>query len=187
MLTEEDYRTVCSDKDLAAYTQTSPENRARAEALAKEEVSSYLRTRYDCAVIFGDAETGSDTPAEDPSATPGNLPSPLDGVSPSPEEEDSPSAEESPAPFQIKNPLLRQLLVTVSLFYMSRWIPSRIGGQARTDDYERATAYLQAVQSGKVVMDLPRYKETQGDTSKGTGRHIPMIAGGNKSHRYDVW
>ncbi len=56
-LTEEDY-IMASDTALKVLQQSSKENRERAERMAIEEVSGYLRSRYDAAKVF--AATGDD-------------------------------------------------------------------------------------------------------------------------------
>ena len=44
---KEDYRTVCSPRELEVLQQADTPTRLRAERVAMEEVASYLRTRYD--------------------------------------------------------------------------------------------------------------------------------------------
>ena len=44
---EEDYRTVCSPRELEVLQQSDTPTRLRAERVAMEEVASYLRMRYD--------------------------------------------------------------------------------------------------------------------------------------------
>ncbi len=47
-----DFKAVCDDASLAVIHQTDNDNLARAEKYAIEEVSSYLRSRYDIAAAF---------------------------------------------------------------------------------------------------------------------------------------
>lgn len=54
----EDYRVVVGDAALKTVAQTLPENVAKAEMVAIEEISGYLRPVYDTAAIF--AATGND-------------------------------------------------------------------------------------------------------------------------------
>lgn len=57
-ITEEDYKVVVGDTALKVISQTSQENRANAELEAREEISGYLRPKYDCGAVFsaeGDA------------------------------------------------------------------------------------------------------------------------------------
>lgn len=56
-LTEEDY-IVASSTALSVLQQSSEENRERAERMAIEEVSGYLRSRYDVEKVF--AATGAE-------------------------------------------------------------------------------------------------------------------------------
>lgn len=57
-ITEEDYKVVIGDTALQVLAQTDPGNREAAEAEAIEEISGYLRQRYDCDAVF--AAEGSD-------------------------------------------------------------------------------------------------------------------------------
>lgn len=57
-LTTDDYATVIEPEDLDIYTNSSEVTRQRSEASAIEDISSYLRPRYDVAAAFaavGDA------------------------------------------------------------------------------------------------------------------------------------
>ena len=54
---ENDYRVVIGEPALKVVAQASPENRANAEIEAIEEISGYLRPKYDCGKIFS-AEDG---------------------------------------------------------------------------------------------------------------------------------
>ena len=49
---EEDYKVVIGDNALKVISQVSPKNRADAETVALEEISGYLRSKYDCTAIF---------------------------------------------------------------------------------------------------------------------------------------
>lgn len=57
-LTESDYAAVCEPTTLDVIQQSDEEIRQRAEAYAIEEISSYLRARYDMSAAF--AVTGDD-------------------------------------------------------------------------------------------------------------------------------
>lgn len=46
-LTLDDYKPVCSVRDLVVLEQSDPATRRRAEGVALEEVASFLRSRYD--------------------------------------------------------------------------------------------------------------------------------------------
>ena len=51
-ITEEDYRMVIGDTSLQVLIRMDPDNREMAEMEAVEEISGYLRQRYDCESIF---------------------------------------------------------------------------------------------------------------------------------------
>ncbi len=51
-LTIDDFKTVCDPQTLTVINQSDTANLDRAECYAIEEVSSYLRTRYDVATTF---------------------------------------------------------------------------------------------------------------------------------------
>lgn len=49
---EIDYKVVIGETALRVVTQADPETRANAELEAVEEISGYLRPKYDCTAIF---------------------------------------------------------------------------------------------------------------------------------------
>ena len=51
-INKEDYKVVIGDAALDVLSRIDPANLANAEAEAREEISSYLRPKYDCATIF---------------------------------------------------------------------------------------------------------------------------------------
>lgn len=61
-LTTTDFKAVCDDATLAVIHQSNEDNLARAEQYAIEEISSYLRSRYNVAQAF--AATGNDRNAQ---------------------------------------------------------------------------------------------------------------------------
>ena len=56
-ITDEDYKVVIGEQALRVVSQVSVENRANAETEAIEEISGYLRPKYDTEIIF--AATGA--------------------------------------------------------------------------------------------------------------------------------
>lgn len=56
-LTTDDFKAVCDSQTLTVIDQNDSTNLDRAERYAIEEVSSYLRTRYDVATAF--SKTGT--------------------------------------------------------------------------------------------------------------------------------
>lgn len=55
-VTEEDYKVVVGDSSLKTISQVSEINRENAECEAMEEISGYLRPKYDCDAIFAATE-----------------------------------------------------------------------------------------------------------------------------------
>lgn len=51
-ITEDDYKVVIGDTAMKVVSQASAENRANAEREAQEEISGYLRPKYDCDAVF---------------------------------------------------------------------------------------------------------------------------------------
>ena len=50
---EYDYKVVIGEPAFKVVSQADPDNRANAEAEAIEEMSGYLRPKFDCGSIFG--------------------------------------------------------------------------------------------------------------------------------------
>ena len=51
-LVDEDYKVMVGEKALVTIMQGEVANREKAEAMAQEEVSGYLRSRYDVDAVF---------------------------------------------------------------------------------------------------------------------------------------
>jgi phage gp36-like protein len=115
----EDYRVVIGETAMQAVSQVDWRNRENAEAEAVEEISGYLRPKYDCAAIFS-AEGDS------------------------------------------RNRQIVMYACDIALYHMSASLPGRMGAEVRKERYERAVKWLEKVQSGVVVPDLPL---AQGDGS----------------------
>lgn len=109
---EEDYRVVIGETAMQAVTQVDHRNREIAESEAVEEISGYLRPRYDCGRIF---------------------------------------AAEGDA----RNRQMVMYTCDIALYHMSASLPGRMGGEIRKERYERAVRWLERVQSGVIVPDLP--------------------------------
>lgn len=55
-ITDEDYRVVIGDENLKVLSRSSAETRYNSELEAIEEISGYLRPKYDCFSIFSAEE-----------------------------------------------------------------------------------------------------------------------------------
>lgn len=120
-ITDEDYKVVIGDSALKVVSQTSEQNRANAEAEAREEISSYLRPTYDCDAIFS-AEGDS------------------------------------------RNRLIVMYTCDISLYHMISAMPQKLGSEIRKERYERAIRWLEGVQAGKIIPDLPLATDDDGET-----------------------
>lgn len=111
-ITDEDYKVVIGDQALKVVSQVSEANRINAETEAIEEISSYLRPKYDTDSIFQ---------AEDDD----------------------------------RNRLIVMYTCDIALYHMAASMPQKMGIEIRKERYERAVKWLEGVQSGKIVPDLP--------------------------------
>ena len=126
---EDDYKVVIGDNALKVISQVSVENRARAEDEAIEEISSYLRPKYDINAIF--------------------------------------SAEGNQ-----RNSIIVMYVCDIALYHMAASLPQKMGTEIRKERYERAIKWLEGVQAGKIVPELPlATDEVTGDTLNGFSFH----------------
>lgn len=123
-ITEQDYKVVIGDSALKVVSQTSAEVRANAESEAQEEIASYLRPKYDCAVVFS-AEGGD------------------------------------------RNKLIVMYCADIALYHMVSAMPQKMGSEVRKERYDRAIKWLEGVQTGKIVPDLPLALADDGTPSGG--------------------
>lgn len=137
-LTEEDY-IVASSTALNVLQQCSDDKRETAERMAVEEVSGYLRSRYDVKKIF--AATGSE-----------------------------------------RNDIIVLRTCDVALYHLSAWLPNKMGHEIRKERYELALKWLEGVQAGKIVPDLPTATGDDGEEDVNN----PMKWGSEKKNIY-IW
>lgn len=120
-ITEEDYRVVIGEQALKVISQVTPENHENAESEAIEEISGYLRPKYDTEAIF--------------------------------------SAEGAE-----RNKLIVMYTCDCALYHMAASLPQKMGMEIRKERYERAIKWLEAVQSGKIVPELPAATDDDGES-----------------------
>lgn len=118
-ITQEDYKVVIGDSALKVISQISEPNRINAEAEAQEEISGYIRPKYDCAAIF--SAEGTD-----------------------------------------RNRLIVMYTCDIALYHMSAAMPQKMGSEIREERYKRAIEWLEGVQAGKIVPDLPQILDEEG-------------------------
>lgn len=134
---DEDYKVVIGDQALRVISQVSGENRDNAELEAVEEISGYLRPKYDCEKVF--TATGEE-----------------------------------------RNQLIVMYTCDIALYHMSASMPQKMGSEIRKERYERAVKWLEGVQSGKIVPDLPQVLNEDGDPAN-TG----FVYGSQKKLRHN--
>lgn len=66
----------------------------------------------------------------------------------------------------------------IALYNMTAAMPQRMGSEVRQERYERAIKWLESVQAGKIVPDLPLASDDQGNDTSG------IIAYGNGPNRH---
>lgn len=120
-ITEEDYKVVIGEAALKVISQTDEANRANAETEAQEEISGYLRPKYDCVAIF--AAEGDE-----------------------------------------RNRQIVMYTCDIALYHMVSAMPQKMGSEVRKERYERAIKWLEGVQAGKIIPDLPCATDEQGNT-----------------------
>ncbi|MBQ0029408.1 MAG: DUF1320 family protein [Bacteroidales bacterium] len=124
-LTEEDFQVVIGDAALKAVSQVSEENRQNAEMEAIEEISGYLRPKYDCKAIFS-----------------------ANGIE--------------------RNSLIVMYTCDIALYHLVASMPQKMGSEIRKERYERAVKWLEGVQAGKIVPDLPLVTDEDGSPVNGS-------------------
>ena len=129
-ITDEDYKVVIGDQALKVISQVSEINRENAEKEAIEEISSYLRPKYDTEAVF---------------QAQGNE----------------------------RNRLIVMYTADCALYHMCASIPQKMGMEIRKERYERAIKWLEGVQAGKIIPDIPLAIDP--DSGEPTG--IPFIYG----------
>ncbi len=122
---DEDYKVVIGDSALKVISQVSETVRTNAEEEAIEEISGYLRPKYDCSSVF--------------------------------------SAEGDE-----RNHLVIMYTCDIALYHMSAAMPQKMGSEIRKERYERAVKWLEGVQSGKIVPDLPLLLDADGEPANGS-------------------
>lgn len=136
-INDEDYSVVIGEQALKTVSQVSDDNRANAEEEAIEEISSYLRPKYDTEAIFN---------AE------GNE----------------------------RNRLIVMYTCDIALYHMAASLPQKMGTEIRKERYERAIKWLEGVQAGKIVPELPVATDDDGNPVG-----FPMVYGCQKKLRHN--
>lgn len=136
-LTSEDYKVVIGATALNIAEQADTVNRQNAEAEAIEEVSGYLRPKYDVGMIFG--ASGAD-----------------------------------------RNNYIVMVTCDITLYHLYGSMAQKMGMEIRKERYERAIKWLEGVQAGRIVPDLPIARNEHGESA------TPLHWGSEKRHK-NTW
>ena len=69
-----------------------------------------------------------------------------------------------------RNMLIVMRTADIALYHLAASLPQRMGFEIRKERYDRAIEWLEGVQAGRIVPDLPRARFS-GDASFGTSFH----------------
>lgn len=70
-----------------------------------------------------------------------------------------------------RNRLVVMYTVDIALYHLSAAMPQKMGAEIRKERYERAIRWLEGVQSGRIIPDLPLRNDSDGSTAFGTSFH----------------
>ena len=79
-----------------------------------------------------------------------------------------------------RNRLVVMYCCDIALYHMAASLPQKMGMEIRKERYERAVKWLEGVQAGKIVPDLPVVLDEDGEPVSGT-----FIYGCQKKQRYN--
>ena len=134
-ITDQDYKVVIGEQALKVISQVSENNRINAEQEAIEEISSYLRPKYDTNAVFTNID---------------------------------------------RNSLIVMYACDIALYHMAASAPQKMGMEIRKERYERAIKWLEGVQAGTIVPDLPLATDQEGELIGGT-----IVCGSQKPLRHN--
>lgn len=134
-ITDQDYKVVIGEQALKVISQVSENNRINAEQEAIEEISSYLRPKYDTNAVFTNID---------------------------------------------RNSLIVMYACDIALYHMAASAPQKMGMEIRKERYERAIKWLEGVQAGKIVPNLPLATDQEGELIGGT-----IVCGSQKPLRHN--
>ncbi len=64
-----------------------------------------------------------------------------------------------------RNRLIVMYTCDIALYHMAASMPQKMGSEIRKERYERAVKWLEGVQSGKIIPDLPPATDEDGNTT----------------------
>ena len=79
-----------------------------------------------------------------------------------------------------RNRLVVMYTCDIAIYHMAASTPQKMGMEIRKERYERAIKWLEGVQAGKIIPDLPLALDENGETIG-----LPMKYGSQKKQRYN--
>ena len=79
-----------------------------------------------------------------------------------------------------RNRLVVMYTCDIALYHMAASTPQKMGMEIRKERYERAVKWLEGVQAGKIVPDLPLAMDEYGEPVG-----MPMVYGGQKKLKHN--
>lgn len=79
-----------------------------------------------------------------------------------------------------RNRLLVMVAADIALYHMAASQPQKLGSEIRKERYERAIKWLEGVQAGKIIPDLPTPVDEEGTPTGGS-----LIYGSQKQLRHN--
>lgn len=70
-----------------------------------------------------------------------------------------------------RNRLIVMYAADIALYHLMASAPQKMGSEIRKERYERAIKWLEGVQAGKIIPDLPFLKAEDGSSGFGTSFH----------------
>lgn len=67
-----------------------------------------------------------------------------------------------------RNPLIVMYTCDIALYHMTAAMPQKMGAEIRKERYDRAIKWLEGVQAGKIIPDLPLATNEDGTTTAPT-------------------
>lgn len=72
-----------------------------------------------------------------------------------------------------RNRLVVMYAADIALYHLSAALPQKMGAEIRKERYDRAIKWLEGVQAGRIVPDLPLIEDTDGNgAAVGTSWHL---------------
>lgn len=83
-----------------------------------------------------------------------------------------------------RNPQIVMLMTDITLYHLSASLPQKMGSEVRKERYDRSIKWLEGVQSGKIVPNIPRVTTTD---SEGNVSNAGILIYGSKKKLNNDW